>query len=426
MPIKHIEQNLPEMEPLNENQQIQVNNFINKYFQEGQIVYDTFKDYTMEDLTIVAYKFLIARSWDDNKAYKMFEETMKFRKERALDTSSYFPSVFSIRGYDTDAINKFFNLQPAIKDSEIDKTINSISRYYKVGFHYWDKTGHPILIEMSGKVKLRQLLAKLNAMTPPGDDISLSWIDMHLHQNECGGLIVKYQDATKGKAFDRRIKTVTVILDFEGLDYSMLIGEAVDVLKKTWAIDAAYYPEGMHRLFAVNCPSMIVFAFNLVKGFLDTRIQEKIHFSYKGECRDVLLQVIDEDKLPVFLGGTCQCEGGCVGHTDDGTDPAEESHEEIETEEVTITHGKTETRVFDLEEGDKVVWSFDCITKKDISFSVKFVPVNGVDEIVLGKHRTQKNTDCYTAIKKGRVIVELGNEFSWLKSKVLRLRVFKC
>ena len=75
-----------------------------------------------------------------------------------------------------------------------------------------------------------------------------------------------------------------------------------------------YYPETMGAAFVVNAPSLFTALYAIIKGFLDERTRSKVRVM-GSNYRSVLLEHIDAENLPTFLGGTCTCshvEGGCM------------------------------------------------------------------------------------------------------------------
>ena len=74
-----------------------------------------------------------------------------------------------------------------------------------------------------------------------------------------------------------------------------------------------YYPEIMGQCFIVNSPMLFTGVWSVVKGFLDEKTRKKI--SIKGSSfQHDLLEQVDADNLPDFLGGKCTCAefGGCM------------------------------------------------------------------------------------------------------------------
>ena len=61
----------------------------------------------------------------------------------------------------------------------------------------------------------------------------------------------------------------------------------------------------MSRMFIINAPLFFSASWRLIKGWLDPRTASKIDvISNKDTARKKLLELIDEDQLPVDYGGT--------------------------------------------------------------------------------------------------------------------------
>ena len=70
----------------------------------------------------------------------------------------------------------------------------------------------------------------------------------------------------------------------------------------------------MGQCFVVNAPMVFSALYAIIKGFLDERTRSKVRI-IGANYRPVLLEHIDAENLPEFLGGTCTCshvEGGCL------------------------------------------------------------------------------------------------------------------
>jgi hypothetical protein len=59
-------------------------------------------------------------------------------------------------------------------------------------------------------------------------------------------------------------------------------------------------------MFIVNAPMLFTGVWAVVKGFLDERTRQKIKIC-GSKYQKELLEVVDVDNLPDFLGGTCKC-----------------------------------------------------------------------------------------------------------------------
>jgi len=260
----------------------------------------------------------------------------------------------------------------------------------------------------------------------------------------------------------------TAVIDLHGLDSHMLNSSAIELLKTCFSIDAAYYPEALHRVYLINCPSIITFAFRLVSGVVDKRTLDKLVFCSPEETLDTLRLVIDDDKIPEHLGGSCRCPGGCVvihsssskaGTTTDGSTSGalakSSSSAEVGqdgsaavlddaalqegvplTEDVKVKAGCIFTKTFDVACGDEVTWDFASTSGHDVVFSVDFLP-DGVHAEAYQPHEAVvvvppvKGTNgCSKYVCRvptgGTVVLRWDNTHSWMKSKKLQLQVYKC
>eukprot|EP01018_Ginkgo_biloba_P035224 Gb_14296 [translate_table: standard] len=75
-------------------------------------------------------------------------------------------------------------------------------------------------------------------------------------------------------------------------------------------VDQDYYPEYLGKMVIVNTPTAFKAIWAIIKPWLDKRTQKKIEV-HGSNYTHKLLELVEADNLPEFLGGSCQCPGGC-------------------------------------------------------------------------------------------------------------------
>ena len=92
-----------------------------------------------------------------------------------------------------------------------------------------------------------------------------------------------------------------------------LTAEVRGLLKGASKISGDNYPECLGNMYVTNAPFVFTACWKICKAFVDERTQKKI--SIKGsDYQKYLLEAIEKENLPTWLGGTCTCEGlgGCA------------------------------------------------------------------------------------------------------------------
>jgi len=213
-------------------------------------------------------RFLRARNFDVDKSVEMYNKYKQWRAENHVDTILY--ERYSV---------------------ERSKWPHS--------FHGVDKAGRPILIERIGIVDVKYLLER--------EHINVNnLLRGHIRTQE---YLCAMQDECSRRE-GRLVENSISILDLQGFGLiKHLNSQAREYFGSLAAIAQNYYPERMGRMLVINVPRAFPMAWNFVKSLIDRNTQDKIEIlSSPLHVRTRLLELIDEENLPKYMGGTCDCD----------------------------------------------------------------------------------------------------------------------
>jgi hypothetical protein len=105
-------------------------------------------------------------------------------------------------------------------------------------------------------------------------------------------------------------QTCVVIIDAQGFDIKQAY-DNLNYIKPLASMLGKFYPDCLGRMFIINAPPGGSALFSAaMTPFLNLVTTSKITIE-STEYRRVLLERIDEDKLPKYYGGSCNCVAGC-------------------------------------------------------------------------------------------------------------------
>ncbi|KAF8336457.1 CRAL-TRIO domain-containing protein [Cantharellus anzutake] len=223
-------------------------------------------------------RFLRARKFDIPKAKAMITSQERWRKD-----------------FGVDELHKGFDFP---EKAEVDK-------YYPQFYHKTDKDGRPVYIERLGKIDVKALYT----ITTQERLLKRLVYEYERCLND------RFPACTIHSKSEIPIETSCTILDLHNVGISAFV-QVKDYVFKASAIGQDHYPESMGKFFIINSPWGFSTIWKFIKPWLDEVTVAKINILGSSYQKELLAQIPPEN-LPVDLGGTCACEGGC-SLSDDG------------------------------------------------------------------------------------------------------------
>lgn len=177
--------------------------------------------------------------------------------------------------------------------------VTEMKKFYPHGYHKTDRQGRPIYIECLGKLDLKQLFDLTNT------DRMIKYYVREYERT----LLVRLPACST--AAGRKIEQSLTILDLEGLSMKLMSKQTYDFVKIASSIAQDYYPEMLGQMFIINAPTLFSMVWGTIKKFVDEKTRNKIQI-LSTKYQSALLELVDPENLPQFLGGTCKCPQGCL------------------------------------------------------------------------------------------------------------------
>lgn len=126
-------------------------------------------------------------------------------------------------------------------------------------------------------------------------------------------LLLKLRFPACSAVAGHRIEQGLTVIDLNGGSMKILTKKVYSLIQLAAKVGSDYYPEIMGQMYIVNAPMLFTGVWAVVKGFIDEKTRKKITIA-GGKYQKDLLELVEEDNLPEFLGGKCNCAefGGCM------------------------------------------------------------------------------------------------------------------
>ena len=196
--------------------------------------------------------------------------------------------------------HKKVDIEKNIIGKDFTEKAKLLLKYYPRCYHKTDKLGRPVYIELISRVKYNEVFDYLSE-----EEI----IEVNLKEYEN---YVNHKLPMCSKAVGKPVEQSFTLVCVKDVDVKFVM-KVKKFLEKLTFTSQNYYPEMLGHLFILNSGSVFKTIWFLIKGFIDERTRKKI--TIEGtDFHKKILEYVNEDDLPSFFGGKCDCKeyGGCI------------------------------------------------------------------------------------------------------------------
>jgi hypothetical protein len=307
----------------------------------------------------------------------------------------------------------------ALKAGEKPHLADVITRYQVVGEHKYNSKGEPIFIVRIGLCNTKGLMDAV----PYNDVVEFMTIARMKTLDYCD---------RKTREEGRIIRAIT-ILDFQG--FSVARGNDsrfTRVLGETSKLSEKLFPQLLGLSIFVNVPRFMYWAINVVKPLMSKRAVEKMRicpgFTSGKTIADCpyLSQYLTSEDLPTFLGGKCDCPGGCIGGVPNSQTFAINDIDADGLMSVTVSSRHTQHLDFPLTKGAKVHYQLKVKDRK-IEILSTLKEIGGTEHPIIAKKYLNAEDGVlsgdYVAPVDGTLTFIFDNTHSMMRSKNVMYKV---
>ncbi|XP_055931695.1 SEC14-like protein 2 [Argiope bruennichi] len=372
--------------------------------EEEKTAIEELKRRTINDITpkmrqdeTLYYRFLKARDFNLQKSEDMLRKHIVWRKEFQLDT-----------------------ILTDYKPPEV------LVKYLPVSLVGYDKEGSPIIYtDMAGDPK---------GLIGSAKKTDLIKCVVRIYEKAVESM--RKQSVKHGKP----VTSMVQIYNYANMTFAKATNrKSIEMVKLGIDIFQDNYPERLKIVFDINTSFYFSLFFPIIKVVMAPTVYNKIHFYGAEKWKDDLLEIIDADALPAFLGGN---------RTDPNGDPmcnsfiihaktVPESYYLKKSEKILcqtqgvkkiiLTRFSKETINLEVKEANSFLeWEFET-KNKDIGFGVYFKENDSNIIELIPKQRIDTyygpETGVYKCEKPGTYIVAFDNSYSWLYQKEVYYKI---
>lgn len=169
-----------------------------------------------------------------------------------------------------------------------------VREYFPHGYHGVDRLGRPIYIERMGQGSYSKLMQQLST-----DELTRYYIQRYEYLTHVMLPAVSIK-------MNKPVEQLLTIVDLRGFTLSQINSKLKAFLTAMSSVTQNYYPELLGKLLFINASAFFSVLWQILSPLLDAKTLSKITvISSKTESRSRVLELVDPEQIPMFLGGTC-------------------------------------------------------------------------------------------------------------------------
>lgn len=177
--------------------------------------------------------------------------------------------------------------------------VNVFQNLFPNGYHKTSKSGHPVYIQVFGRIKPDELFAAVPLEEALKYSLRNYVLMDRIHLPVCSEIQKKC------------IWGSLNIVDCKSITKSVFNKKLYNFITENSLMVNKYYPECLRGVLLVNAGFILRALHTLMKPFLDSKTKSQLKI-YGSSYQKDIFELIDKENLPTWLGGTCECEGGCI------------------------------------------------------------------------------------------------------------------
>merc|ERR1712137_232190 len=194
------------------------------------------------------------------------------------------------------------------------------------------------------------------------------------------------------------------------------------ILKQTGAIYDTHYPGVLGNVLLTNVPWAIHAILSVVSTLVPQRFMARVEAIPPALVASKMLEFVDAEALPSFLGGSGVDEEFIPGHQFNTMASTSASS-------LVVNARAKETRSLALDAGNLAIFGFRVEgAENDINFGCHFQPDDASAELQVvrspGRVVEDGGGSSFVAPQKGTLIMLFDNSYSWINGKTIHFELF--